>query len=565
MIRMIKLKSTLKKYWIDLLIILFFALIGMKALSHPGLFTAHDIWHQVARIYYYYQGVTDGQFPPYWISNLASGLGYPLFFFSYHLPWLFSLPFLKAGFDIPSTLKILFFLSFFLSGIFMYLFSRALLKRRLAALLSSIIYLWSPYHFLIVFVGASMGIAFIFTFLPLLLLGIHTIAEQKKFGVAILALSTSAIILSHIMHLVFIAPLITVFIFWEIINLRKRGQILNFIKKLSIGFLLALLISSFYLIPATYYRPYTKVQQEAGITQLFERNFVDFKQLVYSKWGFGPIVTSAKEGAISFQLGISQWLSILGVISLLVLGKVLKKYQLLSLTLLTAFAISVFLMLDISQFIWKIIIKSITIDFPFRFLLPASFIGSIMAGILLTILKTRLQLFFSLSLIFLTLYSNRNHINVNLYTDIPTSSYLASEMTTNTFNEYLPIQADSRLLNQKYHAFEGNNIFVNDLKRDTKSIALSVDASTATNISLGQFYFPGQTLYLNGEKIFYQKDPQGRINFDLPSGKHRIFLQFEETNIIKFSKILSLVGLLWLIFLFLDLGKKRASNKTKLM
>lgn len=108
MIRMIKPKFLLKKYWIDLLIILTFALIGMKALFHPGLFTAHDIWHQVARIYYYFQAVSDGQIPPYWISTLASGLGYPLFFFSYHLPWIISLPFLKVGFDIPSSLKILF-------------------------------------------------------------------------------------------------------------------------------------------------------------------------------------------------------------------------------------------------------------------------------------------------------------------------------------------------------------------------------------------------------------------------------------------------------------------------
>jgi len=30
-------------------------LVGVKALFHPGLFSAFDIWHQVARLYHYQQ------------------------------------------------------------------------------------------------------------------------------------------------------------------------------------------------------------------------------------------------------------------------------------------------------------------------------------------------------------------------------------------------------------------------------------------------------------------------------------------------------------------------------
>ncbi|MCL4417828.1 MAG: hypothetical protein M1365_14250, partial [Actinobacteria bacterium] len=194
--------------WIYLIIVAIFSFLGTKALFHPGLFTAHDIWHQVVRLYYYSQGVNDGQFPPYWVSTLANGFGYPLFSFSYHLPWIISIPLLKTGFDIPGTIKSLFFLSYISSGITMYFFVSTFLKNRLAATLSSILYLWLPYHFLIIFVGGSMGIAFVFTFLPLIFLGIHLNKEESKFGIPVLSLGVSGLILSHIMHLIFLLPII---------------------------------------------------------------------------------------------------------------------------------------------------------------------------------------------------------------------------------------------------------------------------------------------------------------------------------------------------------------------
>src|SRR3990172_43959 len=187
-----------------LLAIVLFSILGMKALIAPGLFTAHDISHQVVRFFYYSQIVNGGQFPPYWIGRLANGFGYPLFFFSYHLPWIIGVALLKAGLDIPNALKTLLFLSYIGSGFTMYFFVKSLFKNRFSALLSSILYLWLPYHFLIIFVGASLGIAFVYIFLPLLFLGIHLTRDGSKIGIPILALGLSGLILSHIMHLIFL-------------------------------------------------------------------------------------------------------------------------------------------------------------------------------------------------------------------------------------------------------------------------------------------------------------------------------------------------------------------------
>lgn len=529
-------------------VILLFSLFGMKALFHAGLFTAHDIWHQVVRFYYYFQAVNDGQFPPYWIGQLANDFGYPLFLFSYHLPWIIGVSLLKSGLDLPTVIKTLFFLSYLTSGIFMYFFINNLLKNKLSALLSSILYLWLPYHFLIIFVGASMGITFVFVFLPLIFLGMHLTREGSKFGILILALGLSGIILSHIMHLVFLFPTLVIFFLWEFISSKDRY---NFLKNTCFGVALGILISSFYLIPATYYSKSTRVQQETGFSELYKRNFINFNQLVYSKWGYGPIINNAKDGENSFQLGFAQWISILCLCFLISFKKISKNYRSLGISLLIAFAISVFLMLDWSKPIWKITLKYTTVDFPFRLLLPATFIASIGAGIVLLNIAKRWRNLFFVALVFIAIYTNRNHLNVNQYTNFPISSYLSleSEVTTNTFNEYLPIQAEAKLLNKPWQEIVGENVSSSQVIKSTNQLSFNVSVTQEGTASAGQFYFPGQTLYVDGKKLEYNIDKEGRIRFNIQPGKHRVEIKYEDTLLVKIAKGLSIIGILGAIYI----------------
>lgn len=532
--------------------------MGMKALFHPGLFTAHDIWHQVVRFYYYSQAVNNGQWPPYWIGQLANGFGYPLFFFSYHLPWIIGIILLNIGFNFSDTIKALFFLSFMSSGISMYFFVNSLLKNKLSAALSSILYLWMPYHFLITFVSASIGIAFIFTFLPLIFLGIHLSGENSRFGIHILSVGISGIILSHIMHLIFLLPILVIFLLWELRNTQKR---IAFLINCFLAVILGSLISSFYLLPAAYYSKYTKVHQETGFYELYKRNFINFNQLIYSKWGFSPIVNNAKNGEISFQLGVAQWISIITLFLLLILKKISKPYYSLSLYLLLGFTVSIICMLNLSTPLWSFLVKQVSVDFPFRLLLPASFIASICAGIIILNLNKKLKSFAFIFLVLIALYTNRNHINVNEYTSFPISSYLdiETEITTNTFNEYLPTLANPKLLNKPWNEIVGDNLSVSQVKHTTNLLSFNVNATKEQIVSAGQFYFPGQTVYIDNKISSFNSDKDGRISFKLPAGFHIITVEFENTAIIKISKILTALGIIILFFLTF---KKVALNKS---
>ncbi len=536
--------------WLYLIIVAAFSILGMKALIHPGLFTAHDIWHQVVRLYYYYQGISDGQIPPVWIGQLANSFGYPLFLFSYHLPWIIGIPFLEIGFDIPNTLKILFFLSFLTSGFSMYFFAKNLLENKLAASLSAILYLWLPYHFLVTFVSASIGVAFVFTFLPLVFLGINLLKQGKRAGILMLSIGLSGIILSHIMHLVFLSPIILIFFFWGFQYTQRK---IHFLKEISIGIILGVLISSFYLIPAVYYNNFTRVHQETGFYELYKRNFVNFSQLVYSKWGYSPIVNNAKNGEISFQLGIVQWISILGLISLVFLRKLNKKHQALSLYLLFGFIVSIFLMLDLSGFIWKFLVRLVAIDYPFRLLLPASFIASIAAGIIVVNINSKLQKIVFVFLILVVLYTNRNHINVNQYTNFPISTYLniETEITTNTFNEYLPIKADGKLLNKPWNEVVGENMSALNTIHKTNLLSFNLNVTKEGSASAGQFNFPGQALYLDSKPYKFDADKEGRINFNAPKGNYTVTIKYQETFLMKISKLLTITGILITLYFFL--------------
>ncbi|MCL4417769.1 MAG: hypothetical protein M1365_13955 [Actinobacteria bacterium] len=540
-------RKLLSNHWLYLILLLVFAILGIRALIHPGLFTAYDIWHQVARFYYYAQASREGVFPPYWISTLANGLGYPLFFFSYHLPWILGLPFLKIGLDIPTTLKVLFFLSFLLSGIFMYSFVNNLLRNRLAALLSAIIYLWAPYHFLTIFVGASMGIVFVFTFLPLLLLGINLVRESKNFGIPIIALGLAGIILSHLEHLLFLSPIILIFVIWGFVETKNKAL---FLKNMFFGLVLGLMLSAFYLIPAIYYNQFTKIHKEAGFSELYKRNFVNFSQIVYSKWGYGPIVRNAKDGEMSVQLGITQWLSILGVTILLFARKLKMVYRKFVIFGMIGFFISIFLMLDLSLPVWQIMEKVIILDYPFRELLGITFIGSVFSGILLINFGKKLQYIVFALFIVIALYTNRNHIRVNLYTEIPLRTYLESEITTNSFNEYLPILADNKLLSKPRNELKGENLFVSDIKQATNLLSFNVTVDKEQVVSVGQFYFPGQTLYLNNKLNQFNIDKEGRITFTIPQGNHTITVKYQETQLIKISEYLTLAGIFLTLLLF---------------
>src|SRR3989344_5245373 len=127
---------------IDVLVILFIILASVYALNDlfiPGFYTSHDGPHQIVRAFYYHDLIKQGQFPPRYVFGLNYGFGYPLFIFSYHMPWLIAEIFNQFKLTIIDSVKMTFLAGFIFSGIFMYFYQKMLFGRT-AAFVGALIY-----------------------------------------------------------------------------------------------------------------------------------------------------------------------------------------------------------------------------------------------------------------------------------------------------------------------------------------------------------------------------------------------------------------------------------------
>lgn len=556
-------KKLISQHVFYLVLLCAFALYATHPLYvSPDLHSAHDIWHQVARLYHYSEAVSEGSFPPTWIHTLANGYGYPLFIFSYHMPWMIGAPLVLLGLSVFTTIKTVFFLAYLAAGVGMYLYMWGQTHKKLPAAIAALAYLYAPYHFLTLYVSAAIGTAFLFAALPFIFLGIESVFAQKRMqGLLIIAVATAAAILSHLMTFIYVLGFVFLYVVYaqlanrvsKQVSLKKLWQDTGYIF---LGVLLGFALSGFYIIPLFANYPYIQAQgANTGFGGLYTSNFVTVRQLLYSPWGFGPIISNAKDGEISFQVGVGQWLAVFGSVAAVLLWRIQKK-KLASeqtiLFLLLAFALSIFGMIDSSAFLWDFVTQYISLDYPFRLLLFAVFFGSALVGQLVYILpKKQLQWIAVFLFAAVLTYTNRNHIRVNMYTQYPLELYIASETTTNTFHEYLPKKASGELLSVVYPvAATGSAVVVHNTVQTAATFLVEVELAEKQTVILQQLDYPGQTVVVNGEAVEHSVTDKGQMQVELPEGTHVIEVVFRDQNILQAGKIASVLTIFVLSYLW---------------
>ena len=132
------------------------------------------------------------------------------------------------GLQIFAAVKIGYFLSFLLSGIFMYIFVSKVFKNKNAAILSSIFYMFFPYHILDIFFREAMSESFIFIFIPLIFLGLYYLFnnEKRKFLLCFVIGYTGAI-LSHLVLSIYLTLFVILFLLFNYKKVFNKTNILN--------------------------------------------------------------------------------------------------------------------------------------------------------------------------------------------------------------------------------------------------------------------------------------------------------------------------------------------------
>jgi len=553
-----------KTDWIILILIFVISIITLRDLFKPGFYTSHDGISQVVRLYYFDQAVRDGQIPPRWVGELLNGFGYPLFNFSYHLPWLLAEPMHLVGYSIIDSIKMTFLLGFIFSGVTMYFFQKEIFGR-LPAICGTVIYLFAPYRFLNIFVRAAIGDATAFIFPPLLFLALYKLKKSKNIAwqwIMLGALALAGLVLSHAMVFLFFCISAVLYIIFSLFYIKNKKQ---YIFATSISAILAVGISSYYFIPSLIERNWTKFS-EIMSKAFTGQTFLDLRQLLYSPWGYGMM--RASEGGMSFQLGIAQWL-VIGLSSILVVFFILKKKSsnlekdILweACFYLLIFFLSIILMLPISYLFWKILSNIAVIDFTWRVLSISIFASGVLAGFVVS--KVKYQWLFAGFLIFLAIYANRNHIRINQSLDWPIGMYLKLEKTTNIFDEYTPKWVRWEVVEQPKPkvVFSKESAKINILVNKSNYIKFTINNFEYGRVRVNMIYYPGWTVEENRvPKVFIYKDNGGLVEFDIDKGAHLIELRFKETWMRKIANSITIASFM-VILLGIGLSVKAKLKK----
>jgi hypothetical protein len=443
-----------------MLIILLVGVWGVAGLwKVPGLPTSHDSISHMARMYAYQEGLKDGIFPVLWARRMFWGIGSPVLMLNYQVPYYFAMSWRSIGLNLNDSFKAVLSFSQIASGLLMY-FALKNRYKTLPSLGGAILYMVVPYRFLNIYVRGAMGEVFSTMFPPLILAGIW------RQSLPLQTLGWAGMFLSHPVGSALYSG---VFLGYALVSAQFKN-VLQILKKFFIPYALAFMIASFNLLPTLALTKYTYYKTADSNTL---DQFPTFNQLLYSNWGYG-FSTNNDLDEMSFQIGVIQWILLgSGIVVILSTKKSLSRVGELR-YLVLVFIGAILLMLKPTAtpiYVYLGMIK--IIDYPWRILMIFGFLSAMLAPQLLSTIKNRTRrntLF--LFLMFGVIYTNRNHIRINLIWPWPSDSF--QHGTGDAFGEYAARYRMTR---------EGSQIYeISEFIEGNGSIVLTKDRSNETSI-----------------------------------------------------------------------------------
>lgn len=522
-------------------LVIFFSLF-LAPLFHKGVYKGHDSEVNIARFAAYYKAFQDGQVPPRWAGDFNYSYGSPALIFFYPLPGYIASLIHDLGISFENSYKILMGLAFILAPISWYLWSRMLVRNEIA-IISSIIYGLVPYRFLNLYVRGDIGELLSFVFIPIIFLFIEKTLRYSNIQTIILGgIFYGLLILSHnVLSLIF-SPVLLAY------SLYRKTSKVSLLQIMPI-FIIGLLISSFFFLPAIFESRYINISL---FIETFRNNFPLVSKLIYSSWGFGSDVN--KPGGLSPQIGP---LYILFVFASLFILLTKKKHRADINFWLIVFAIAVFLATSASIFLWGNLPLIKLFQFPWRFVSLASFASATLAMYVLSVIDNKKVI---IGVFVLAVFLAMPFVKVNGYEERKDQYYYMYKGTTSFHGETTTIWTAGDFYTLPKNEFEIIGGEGEVLKSGKKSNLHKLVINAKTNLTIldNTVYFPGWRVEVDNKKVpieFQDPNYRGLITFNVQKGKHDVAISFGESPIRLFSDYVSILGV-FLVTLVLFLRKK---------
>lgn len=554
-----KLENLLNRYWIFAILII--SIPAVWALFVPGFYGASDDIH-IAWLYELHKTLMMGQVPPRFVPDLSFGFGYPLFNFVFPLPFYMGEIFHLLRFSFVDSIKAVFFISVPLSGIFMFMLLRQFTKIGLS-LVGAILYIYTPYRSVDIYIRGAIGEITSFIFLPLIILSVVKISRTKGLRwVGIGGLSLASLVLSHNIAAYMFLPYVFIFFLMQFFLTPKK---VSFLTKSFLMIFLGLLVSIYFWLPALAESSLMKYDAVFN----FVDHFPTLKQLITPYWGYGASVPGPGDG-MSFFLGLASILILTwSIIVILFRWKTItNQKKLLIFWVLSAITTAIFLMNYRSTFIWNNLPFLPYFQFPWRFLILTTFFIPLLV---VTLENKRFEKYLWVMLLGLIILPGMSYFRpqdflgrkdeyfINKYIPLP----LASEEYKKTQEEYLRLpKVTEKRPDRNYSLVTANSGTIQKIEKvNDLNVLISFTSTSGATINYNKYFFPGWVAEVDGLKkeIFVGK-PFGQISINVSGGEHFIKIAFKETNLRIILDAISLAGFL----VSLGMCFKRSINRTGL-
>jgi len=467
--------------------------------------TGHDTVFHLYRIEGISQALSNGQFPVRMQTSQLHGYGYPVSIMYGDIS-LYPIAILHLlGLSINTGYRIFVLFLNFLTLVSTYFIGKKAFHSRSIGFAIAALWTLSSYRLEDIFLRGSVGEYTALFFIPFLAYGIYLIFQNNNqifAPSAWTAFGCVGIILSHVLSVILVAiPCV----FFVILGLIKNHSF-SVIKRMILSMAFILSTTAWFLIPFfNYYR--TVKMQIGNLPSLSKQTTAaEHAPQVSQLFEFAPSLSGGSSidqsiaGEMPFALGWGLFAGI-GIWLIAMLCKQSKKLDAPQrLSLITAIVLLIVLFLSTNLFHWgptrfslinKIIGLVATIQFPWRFLGPASFLAILLYGLGLFLLQREKGMkatsitavgIITLLAIFecgtsLTSFINSSSPALRFDSTVYSKTYSDSGVMN---GEYLPVNTDvSKLMSDSAKYPETYNIEISNYKKTGTTIDFDISSQSS--------------------------------------------------------------------------------------
>lgn len=502
------------------------------------------------------QAIKAGQFPVGWIDGFAN-YGYPLGSVAQQLTTYLVAIFTLITNNPSLSFNIVAFLGALLSNIFFYIFLR-LYFSSFISFAGIILFNFSPYRILNIYIRGALPEYFAEVFIPLLLISAYFIFKKRSiYGFFLLSISLCLLALTHPFMLIvsmFIFIPYVIFLLYE--SGFNKAFLLRYISIFLTGIIIGLGIASYYILPLSAEIKYFYYGQAKN--HLTPNNFLSIQNYFFNNWFYFYDLDIFNRG-FYVNAGLVESFMVIAGFAYLVFMFIKKRRRvtIFSFAVITSILV-IFMTTSFAAALYNNISLLSNIQFPWRFLSVFIFLPPIIYCYILKNIRRRKIIVLGLNLavvliIFPQLYGKNyraDSLKDYLFTPYNLHAVVMNPVWTGRSEDY-PIKP------KKWSIIEGvGNVAVKKLTNQVREYR--INANTPLRMADFTFYFPGWNAYIDGKvtNIEYQ-DPQyrGVITYIVPQGSYTVVLKYEDTRIRRLGKIFTLIFFTLFVSLFLFRNK----------